>query len=256
MRAKIIVAAALLLGLVAWDFAAAHLRGRRLLFLAFARLEPNPLLAFTRDMHGGEYYRPLPMLLWGCSIGWGRAPSGRSPWRVFCCTREALLWSWHWAAVGSTLRVSLAAGALFLIAPAEREAALWFAASTDLLATIATLAALVCLLRASRRLASASVALAALAYFSKETGWCCAAWNSGEVGGFISAAGAAEEHREERGVHRVASGMRRAGGSAYGCGGRVLDGSVQGCWGAGRRQRSGCALVGTSLQMAAVWFMR
>jgi hypothetical protein len=43
----------------------------------------------------------------------------------------------------------LVAGALFLVAPAEREAALWFAASTDLLATLATLAAVVCLLRGS-----------------------------------------------------------------------------------------------------------
>jgi len=64
----------------------------------------------------------------------------------------------------------LAAGALFLIAPAEREAALWFAASTDLLATLASLASLVCLLRRSRGWQAASVALAALAYFSKETG--------------------------------------------------------------------------------------
>ena len=71
--------------------------------------------------------------------------------------------------VGFSLRVSLTAGALFLVAPAEREAALWFAASTDLLATLATLLALVCLLRASRGYHLASVALAGLAYFSKET---------------------------------------------------------------------------------------
>ena len=65
MRAKVVIAAALLLGLVAWDFAAATtFVGDDYLFLAFARLEPNPLLAFTRDMHGGEYYRPLSMLLW------------------------------------------------------------------------------------------------------------------------------------------------------------------------------------------------
>jgi hypothetical protein len=63
----------------------------------------------------------------------------------------------------------LTAGALFLVAPAEREAALWFAASTDLLATVATLTALVCLLRDSRGWRVASVALAGLAYFSKET---------------------------------------------------------------------------------------
>ena len=65
MRLTVVIAAALLLGLVAWDFVAATtFVGDDYLFLAFARLEPNPLLAFVRDMHGGEYYRPLPMLLW------------------------------------------------------------------------------------------------------------------------------------------------------------------------------------------------
>ena len=199
MRAKIVVAAALLLGLVAWDFAAATtFVGDDYLFLAFARLEPNPLLAFTRDMHGGEYYRPLPMLLWWLLDRVGQG--GQWPFALAgfllhagCAALVVALGR----GVGFTLRVSLAAGALFLVAPAEREAALWFAASTDLLATLTTLAALVCLLRASlrwepwkgshtlprwcaaskaRRLPTrlgwqvASVALAALAYCSKESG--------------------------------------------------------------------------------------
>ncbi|HXI55276.1 MAG TPA: hypothetical protein VNO55_04425, partial [Polyangia bacterium] len=34
------------------------------LFLTFARLVPNPLVAFVSDQHGGEFYRPLPMTLW------------------------------------------------------------------------------------------------------------------------------------------------------------------------------------------------
>jgi hypothetical protein len=172
MRAKIIVAAALLLGLVAWDFAAATtFVGDDYLFLAFARLEPNPLVAFVRDMHGGEYYRPLPMLLWwllnwvGQGTQWPFALAGFLL-HAGCAALVVALGR----GVGLTLRVSLAAGALFLVAPAQREAALWFSASTDLLATVATLAALVCLLRKSRGWQVASVALAALAYFSKETG--------------------------------------------------------------------------------------
>jgi hypothetical protein len=172
MRAKVIVAAAVLLGLVAWDFAAATtFVGDDYLFLAFARLEPNPLLAFTRDMHGGEYYRPVPMLLWWLLDRVGQG--GQWPFALAgfllhagCAALVVALGR----GVGFTARASLVAGALFLVAPAQREAALWFAASTDLLATLATLAALVCLLRASLIGEVASVALAALAYFSKESG--------------------------------------------------------------------------------------
>lgn len=187
MRVKVILAAALLLGLVAWDFVAATtFVGDDYLFLAFARLEPNPLLAFVRDMHGGEYYRPLPMLLWwlldraGQGAEWPFALTG-----FLLHAGSAALVVALGRGVGLTVRVSLVAGALFLVAPAEREAALWFAASTDLLATLATLAAVVCLLRGSlkwepwkgslRRLPTrlgwraASVVLAGLAYFSKET---------------------------------------------------------------------------------------
>jgi hypothetical protein len=171
MRTKIIVAAALLLGLVAWDFVAATtFVGDDYLFLAFARLEPNPLRAFVRDMHGGEYYRPLPMLLWwlldrvGQGATWPFALAGF----LLHAGSAALLVALA-RGVGFPLRVSLAAGALFLVAPAEREAALWFSASTDLLATLATLAALVCLLRQARGWRAVSVVLAALAYFSKET---------------------------------------------------------------------------------------
>jgi hypothetical protein len=171
MRARVIVAAALLLGLVAWDFVAATtFVGDDYLFLAFARLEPNPLVAFVRDMHGGEYYRPVPMLLWwlldraGQGATWPFALAG-----FLLHAGSAALVVALGRGVGFTLRVALAAGALFLVAPAQREAALWFAASTDLLATLATLAALVCLLREWRGWRTASVGLAALAYFSKET---------------------------------------------------------------------------------------
>ena len=57
--------AGLLASLVAWDFAVATtFLGDDYIFRAFARLEPSPLLAFVADKHGGEYYRPIPMLLW------------------------------------------------------------------------------------------------------------------------------------------------------------------------------------------------
>ncbi len=171
MRAKVIVAATLLLGLVAWDFAAATtFVGDDYLFLAFARLEANPLLAFVRDMHGGEYYRPAPMLLWWLLDRAGQGATWPFAMAAFLLhAGSAALVVALGRGVGFTLRVALAAGALFLVAPAQREAALWFAASTDLLATLATLAALVCLLRQRRGWQAASVAMAALAYFSKET---------------------------------------------------------------------------------------
>jgi hypothetical protein len=171
MRAAVIVAAALLLGLVAWDFVAATtFVGDDYLFLAFARLEPNPLSAFVRDMHGGEYYRPLPMLLWWLLGRVGQGAEWPFALAAFLLhAGSAALVVALGRGVVFSLRVSLTAGALFLVAPAEREAALWFAASTDLLATVATLAALVCLLRDSRGWRVASVVLAGLAYFSKET---------------------------------------------------------------------------------------
>jgi hypothetical protein len=151
MRVKVVLAAVLLLGLVAWDFVAATtFVGDDYLFLAFAKLEPNPLLAFVRDMHGGEYYRPLPMLLWWLldRVGQGREWPFALAGFLLHAGSAALVVALG-RRVGFTLRVALAAGALFLVAPAQREAALWFAASTDLLATFATLAAVVCLLRGS-----------------------------------------------------------------------------------------------------------
>jgi hypothetical protein len=171
MRLTVAVAAALLLGLVAWDFAVATtFVGDDYVFLAFARLEPNPFLAFVRDMHGGEYYRPLPMLLWagldrlGHGGIWPFALAG-----FLLHVGNAALVVALGRGVGFSARVAWLAGGLFLVAPAEREAALWFSASTDLLATLATLASIVCLLRGSRAGRVASIGFAALAYFSKET---------------------------------------------------------------------------------------
>ena len=186
MRAKVIVAAALLLGLVAWDFAAATtFVGDDYLFLAFARLEPNPLLAFVRDMHGGEYYRPVPMLLWwllnraGQGASWPFALAG-----FLLHAGSAALVVALGRGVGFTLRVSLAAGALFLVAPAEREAALWFAASTDLLATLATLACAGLPAAQIARLASGIGRTGCAGVFFEGNGaGAAAAWDGGEVGG-------------------------------------------------------------------------
>ncbi|HVR63075.1 MAG TPA: hypothetical protein VMU50_14330, partial [Polyangia bacterium] len=48
-----------------WSFfAATTFIGDDHLFLTFARLVGNPLVAFVSDQHGGEYYRPVPMALW------------------------------------------------------------------------------------------------------------------------------------------------------------------------------------------------
>jgi len=243
----------LLLGLVAWDFAAATtFVGDDYLFLAFARLEPNPLLAFTRDMHGGEYYRPCPCCCGGCSIGGaGRPVAVRLAGFLLHAGSAALVVALG-RGVGFTLRVSLAAGALFLIAPAEREAALWFAASTDLLATIATLAALVCLLRASRGWQVASVALAALAYFSKETGLVLPLLGTAAKWAASSRQPGAAENTGRRGeftewlracVAPVVPHMVVAGG--------YLMVRFRGAGGAGRRQRSVAPWWGRGLQMAA-----
>ena len=146
------------------------------LFLAYARHEPQPLAAFVSDRHGGEYYRPVPMLLW-----WALARVAPGSAVPFALAALAL----HGAAAVFTAALARAlgwgraaaglAGALFLLAPATREAALWFSASTDLLATTFTLAAVLALLRAERpgerawRWRALSLALTALAGLSKES---------------------------------------------------------------------------------------
>jgi hypothetical protein len=61
------------------------------------------------------------------------------------------------------------AGALFFAAPAEREAALWFSASSDLIAAVAMLGSLALWLEGGRRARAISLFLAAVAFFSKET---------------------------------------------------------------------------------------
>jgi len=130
---------AALLALVARDFAfASTFLGDDHLFRAYARLEANPLWAFVTDKHGGEYYRPLPMLLWWVSErlfaghAWGFAAVAFLL-HLSCSLLLALVGH----GLGLARRTALLAGVLFFVAPAEREAALWFSASTDLLSVAA-----------------------------------------------------------------------------------------------------------------------
>jgi hypothetical protein len=162
---------AALVVVVAWDFlAATTFVGDDHLFLAFARLAPHPFGPFGTDCHGGEYYRPLPMALWWLLARLG----GQRAW-VFALfalalhTTAAALTAALARALGLGAKVATVAAALFLVAPAPREAALWFAASTDLLVTVTTLGSILCLLRGTRPASLASLGLAALAYLSKES---------------------------------------------------------------------------------------
>jgi len=135
------------------------------LFLAFARHVGDPFLPFVRDMHGGEYYRPLWMLFWwllaGAGALWPFALAALALHAGASVLVAALL-----RALGRPLSVAVSAGVLMFLAPQNLAAALWFSATTDLLATVFVLAALLALLR-GRPLVSALAALAA--FLSKES---------------------------------------------------------------------------------------
>jgi hypothetical protein len=172
MRRLAWIVVAVVLGLaVAWDFATATtFLGDDYLFRVFARLEANPWVAFTTDKHGGEYYRPLPMLLWWLL----ERTSGGRAWafalaalilHALCAGLVAV----GGRRMGFPSRTALLAGCLFFAAPAEREAALWFSASTDLLAAAAMMGAMACFLATRKWPRALSVALTALALLCKET---------------------------------------------------------------------------------------
>ena len=157
--------------LVLWQFVTATtFLGDDYLFRAFAQLEANPWVAFVADKHGGEYYRPLPMALWWLleHIGDGR---------VWACAVFAFFEHATCAVLLTTLARKLGysrfaaalAGLLLFVAPAEREAAMWFSASTDLLGTVAGLAAVICFLSTRRAVRATSVAFSAAAFLCKET---------------------------------------------------------------------------------------
>ena len=182
------------------------------LFLAFARYVENPLIAFVRDQHGGEFYRPLPMLLWWLL---GRLGHGsRTPFALLAFGLHGLV-SVEVAALVAAMRAGpatdpqrrrgsnfdagddggrgrhvalgaagrdadgarqasalgarragLIAGALFFSAPMTEEAAFWYSASTDLLATAFGLGAVIAVLRGRTWI---SALLFAGACWSKET---------------------------------------------------------------------------------------
>jgi hypothetical protein len=148
-------------------FAATAFIGDDHLFLAFARHAPHPFAAFLTDRHGGEYYRPLPMMIWWLlgRLG-GAAPFALLGLVLHAAT--ALLVAALLRALGRPPVVAWTAAALMAWAPENLEAALWFAANTDLLATTFVLASLVLLLR-GRRWWSALSALAA--FLSKESAY-------------------------------------------------------------------------------------
>ncbi len=138
------------------------------LFLAFARHVGNPFLAFVRDLHGGEYYRPLWMLVWWLLARVG-GPGGLWPFALAALALHAaaaVLVVVLLRTLGRPLSVAASAGALMFLAPQNLAAALWFSATTDLLATVFVLGSLIALLRGRPVIA----ALAALAAFlSKES---------------------------------------------------------------------------------------
>jgi hypothetical protein len=161
------LAAALAVLVCAPFFAVTTFIGDDHLFLAFARYAPNPLIAFVRDQHGGEFYRPLPMLLW-----WVLGRLAPHTPAVFAAVALGL----HVAAaallgrlillIRADRRVAVTAALLFFVAPLPREAAYWFAASTDLLAAVFMLGVLAAIVRGRTWQA---VALGAGACWSKET---------------------------------------------------------------------------------------
>jgi hypothetical protein len=182
MRVAIVVA--VVVGVVGWDFVGVTtFIGDDHVFLTFARFAASPLVPFVTDQHGGEYYRPVPMALWwllaraGGGAEWPFAVLGIALHAGAAALTGALV-----RATGRPAPTAVLAAALFFVAPAEREAALWFSASTDLLATVATLGAIVCLLHDRR---GPSLILAAVAYLSKESALvlpllaAAALWSSG-----------------------------------------------------------------------------
>jgi hypothetical protein len=150
-------------------FGATTFAGDDHLFLAFARYAPNPLIAFVRDQHGGEFYRPLPMLVWWLFGRAAGAPPSTVPFAALALGLHAAVAALLGAllsALGRARSVAVLAAALFFIGPQNIDAASWFSASTDLLATTFTLAALLALVRGRGAL---SALLALGAYLSKES---------------------------------------------------------------------------------------
>jgi hypothetical protein len=138
------------------------------LFLTFARHVGNPFLPFVRDLHGGEYYRPFWMFVWWLLARVG-GPGGLWPFALAALALHAgaaVLLVVLLRTLGRPFSVAASAGALMFLAPQNLAAALWFSATTDLLATVFVLGALIALLR-RRDFVAALLALAA--FLSKES---------------------------------------------------------------------------------------
>lgn len=140
------------------------------LFRTFGRFEPNPWIAFFEDKHGGEYYRPIPMLLWWVLE---RVSGGRTWPFAFTALALHTLCAWGLFRLsrrfGCPSSTQWMAAMLFFFAPAQLEAALWFSASTDLLCTVFILASVTWSLAPSRFKVIGSWVFAGLALASKET---------------------------------------------------------------------------------------
>ena len=171
LKSPVAVGATLILvGLVVVPFfIATTFTGDDHLFLAFTRYVRNPLSAFVVDRHGGEYYRPVPMLLW-----WLLATLGRGSTWPFAVAALAL----HTVVateVGLLVRqlradgrTALFAALLFWVSPHNRLAAYWFSASTDLLATACGLACTLAMLDRPRPRTLRAAGWLLLACLSKE----------------------------------------------------------------------------------------
>ena len=137
------------------------------LLLAFARYAPNPLIAFVRDEHGGEFYRPFSMNLW-----WSLARIGHGtiwPYAIVGASLHLLVAAqvaWLLRALGGSRAAAASAAVFFWLSPETREAALWAAAFPDWLGSALVLGSLLALLRARR---AAAIALATCAYLTKES---------------------------------------------------------------------------------------
>jgi len=166
--AAIPVAAALLVIVGVPFFTATTFHGDDHVFLAFARYAPNPFVAFVADAHGGEYYRPLPMLAWWLL---GRPGLGSAPCAALALglhAGAAALVAGLLRALGRPCVVASGAAVLMFVAPQNLDAATWFSASTDLFATVFVLGALIASVRGRPGIAAAA---ALGAYLSKESAY-------------------------------------------------------------------------------------
>jgi hypothetical protein len=116
------------------------------LFLAFARHEHHPWRAFVADLHGGEYYRPLWMLLWWLLAHAGGAAVFAAAALLLHAGACLLVWALL-RSLGRPAPVAAGAAALMFLSPQNLAAASWFSATTDLLATVFVLVALVAVAR-------------------------------------------------------------------------------------------------------------